>query len=171
MTRPSFQLLNYIYPVGAIYISVNPTTPDVLFGGKWEQINGRFLFAEINDDGVEANTSNAFGTLNKGQFAGWCRAGEMGGEFYHTLSIDEIPSHSHISKNYSHNYDNGVTIPSGHSYAKTYGGTIEGTWSFTQENLPNGEINEMAETSETGNSVRHSNMPPYLSVYMWKRIG
>lgn len=36
------QVLN-AYPIGSIYMSVNSTNPGELFGGTWEQIQGRFL--------------------------------------------------------------------------------------------------------------------------------
>lgn len=39
------QVLN-AYPVGSIYMSVNSTNPDELFGGTWEQIQGRFLLEQ-----------------------------------------------------------------------------------------------------------------------------
>lgn len=59
-----------VYPIGAIYISVSETNPEVLFGGTWERIEDVFLLA--------ASDSNYF-------------AGETGGEAYHTLTIDETP--------------------------------------------------------------------------------
>ena len=36
---------NKIYPIGSIYMSINETNPSELFGGKWEQIEDRFLLA------------------------------------------------------------------------------------------------------------------------------
>lgn len=39
------QVLN-AYPVGSIYMSVNSTNPGELFGGTWEQIQGRFLLEQ-----------------------------------------------------------------------------------------------------------------------------
>ena len=44
-------LLNLIYPVGSIYLSVNSTTPSDLFGGTWERIaEGQFLVGELDSD-------------------------------------------------------------------------------------------------------------------------
>ena len=67
------ELLNKIYPVGAIYISTSSTNPKNLFGGTWEQIKDRFLLSA-------GNSYNAGGT---------------GGESSHRLTVNEIPSHAH----------------------------------------------------------------------------
>lgn len=66
-------VLDMIYPVGSIYMSVNATSPSTLFGGTWEQIQDRFLLAAGNS------------------YSG----GDTGGESTHTLTIDEIPDHGH----------------------------------------------------------------------------
>lgn len=60
-----------LYPIGSIYMSVNSTDPSQLFGGVWEQINGRFLYC----------TNSA--------------SKQLGGENEHTLTINEMPSHEH----------------------------------------------------------------------------
>lgn len=67
-------MLDKAYPVGAIYMSVNSTNPQNLFGGTWVQIKDRFLLAA--------------GTTYK--------AGATGGEATHTLTVDEIPNHQHV---------------------------------------------------------------------------
>ena len=62
------------YPVGSIYMSINPTSPADIFGGTWEALDeGRVL--------IGAGTSHP--------------AGEEGGEEKHALTIDEMPSHNH----------------------------------------------------------------------------
>lgn len=67
-------LLDRTYPVGSIYMSVNSTSPATLFGGTWEAIaGGRVLMG-----------ANSTYTL-----------GSTGGEYTHTLSTAEMPSHNH----------------------------------------------------------------------------
>lgn len=66
-------LFDLIYPVGAVYISMNNTSPATLFGGSWTKVEGKFLLG----------TSSAYPT------------GSSGGEETHTLTVDEIPSHNH----------------------------------------------------------------------------
>ena len=112
------------YPVGSIYISVNNTNPSTLFGGTWVQLKDRFLL------GAGDTYSN----------------GATGGEAEHTLTIDEMPSHSH-------SYKIGATN-SNHSGSDGYHYLAQ---------------NNNANTGSTGGDQPHNNMPPYLVVYMWKR--
>lgn len=67
------ELINIIYPVGSIYMSVNSTSPQTLFGGTWTQLKDRFLL------GAGSTYSN----------------GATGGAATHTLTVDQIPSHRH----------------------------------------------------------------------------
>ena len=64
---------NKIYPIGSIYMSINETNPSELFGGVWEQIEDKFLLA--------------CGTKHPN--------GEESGEETHTLTQNEMPSHTH----------------------------------------------------------------------------
>ena len=66
-------ILDSVYPVGSIYMSVNNTDPSTLFGGTWEQLKDRFLLA--------AGTTYS--------------AGATGGEATHKLTTTEMPSHTH----------------------------------------------------------------------------
>ena len=40
---PLSEIVNLVYPIGSIYMSVNSTSPATLFGGTWEQLKDRFL--------------------------------------------------------------------------------------------------------------------------------
>ena len=70
-----------------------------------------------------------------------------GGEAEHTLTVDEMPSHRHSFVMRANAYTNS----SQPAYGDTSGSST--TW-----------------TSYTGGGLAHNNMPPYLTVYMWKRI-
>lgn len=67
-------ILEAVYPVGSIYMSVNSTSPATLFGGTWKAIRGKFLLG-------------AYGNTYK--------AGSTGGEAAHTLTESEMPNHKH----------------------------------------------------------------------------
>ena len=43
LTQLRSDIVNIIYPIGSIYISVNAVNPKELFGGEWTQIKDRFL--------------------------------------------------------------------------------------------------------------------------------
>ena len=129
-----------LYRVGDIYITTNSTNPANIFGGVWEQIKDRFLLA--------AGTNYV--------------AGKTGGAATHTLTENEIPSHYH---------DFAVKNSSG--------STKLGLWDtyFTQSS----DVDQVYDSSQnikaytygtksSGGGAAHNNMPPYLTVYVWKRI-
>ena len=67
-------LLNKVYPVGSIYMSVVNISPASFLGGTWQAIEqGRMLMA--------AGSS-------------W-QAGTTGGAAYHALTVQEMPAHDH----------------------------------------------------------------------------
>lgn len=83
-------------------------------------------------------------------------ANTIGGEAMHSLNINEIPSHNHSlwkrtapQVDFASGYD--VMHFSGEMYSPGY------------------QI--YFETANAGGNAPHNNMPPYLAVYMWKRVG
>ena len=123
---PSNQnIVDLIYPIGSIYMSINETNPSTLFCGTWEQIKDTFL-------------------LSAGDTY---KAGNKGGEAEHTLTIEEMPSHNHD-----------LSIEGGSSTK----------WG-TKVQQGNTTVDKYA-ISSNGGGKSHNNMPPYLTVYMWKRI-
>ena len=131
--RTLAEIMLALYPVGAVYISVNSTSPASLFGGEWQILNDIFLLAA----GSYAN------------------AGTFGGEATHTLTVNEMPSHTHVIYRNTGTDDNNF---SGHIANRVAANDTS-------------DDNKQTVTSDaTGGNAAHNNMPPYLAVYMWKRV-
>ena len=81
-------------------------------------------------------------------------AGDTGGEATHTLIVEEIPPHNHHILTNNDDFNNS----SGGGY---YGTHQDGTTAWYQTTW---------YTENTGGGQAHNNMPPYLVVYMWKRL-
>ena len=121
------------YPVGSIYISVVSTNPATLLGvGTWTAFaEGRMLV------GLKS-TDTDFDTVE-----------ETGGAKTHTLTVDEMPSHSH-TLNYYPDTAGGGSSPSKHG---------------DSDNVTSTEI----ASDSTGGGSAHDIMNPYIVTYMWKR--
>lgn len=76
-------LLNIIYPVGSIYVSMNSTSPATLFGGTWEQIKDQFLYC--------TTTSKTTGGANSVSYKPSGSVSVSGSVANHTLTVDEMP--------------------------------------------------------------------------------
>lgn len=57
-------VLDNVYPVGAVYMSMNSTNPGTLFGGTWEQVQGKFLLGASSSypSGSSGNFTASSGT-------------------------------------------------------------------------------------------------------------
>lgn len=135
LTEQYASIINIVYPVGSIYMSVNAADPSTLFSGtSWEKLEGRFLLG--------SNSTY--------------KPGSTGGEATHTLAYDEMPKHTHAM--YSGNGGGDSTWePDGGSYLVDSVTENKTTWW-----APLG-------MNYAGGGAAHNNMPPYLSVNMWKR--
>lgn len=132
-----------IYPIGSIYMSVNNTNPGTLFGGTWEQIKDTFLLS-------------AGDTYT---------AGSTGGEAEHSLTIDEIPSHTHTSELCGITSSGSGAAQQGDFYRTAYWNRFQNSGNNVHDYYGTGTLTPQS----VGGSLAHNNMPPYLTVYMWKR--
>lgn len=122
-------LVNIIYPVGSIYMSVNNTNPATLFGfGTWEQIKDTFLLS-------------AGDTYT---------AGDTGGEATHTLTASEIPKHEH-----SIQWTNGAYGITNNAKEGT-GGTI---WNYLKMQDISSGTNLKAAQQSTGGGAHNNMPP------------
>ncbi len=120
-----------VYPVGSIYfnaaVSTNPAT--LLGFGTWvAYAAGRVPVGKA--------ASGTFDTLNE----------EQGAET-HTLSVAELPAHTHSYDRQNTSTDN-ISI---HDITRTTGG------------------NSSATSGSTGSGTAHNNIQPSITVYMWRR--
>ena len=151
------KLIDYIYPIGSIYLSVNSTSPATLFGGSWTQLKDRFLL------GAGSTYSS----------------GATGGAATHKLSVAEMPSHAHDTPFFNNMTNNGEMksdfigvfgkgVTASQALKDTGQTSTMEMWWINQTNTAEG--NEWAYlTSAKGSGSAHNNMPPYLVIYMWKR--
>nr|VFK26816.1 MAG: Collagen triple helix repeat-containing protein [Candidatus Kentron sp. MB]VFK33269.1 MAG: Collagen triple helix repeat-containing protein [Candidatus Kentron sp. MB]VFK74640.1 MAG: Collagen triple helix repeat-containing protein [Candidatus Kentron sp. MB] len=124
--------LDKIYPVGSIYINaINPANPATLLGfGTWTAFGaGRVI---IGHDAGDTDFDTAE---------------EIGGEKTHQLSIEEMPSHTHVVGAYAA-YDAGSGQISGGDYVG---------------------LDASVDTYSTGGNQSHNNLQPYIVVHIWKR--
>jgi hypothetical protein len=118
-----------VYPVGSIYTNMAvATNPATLLGmGTWvAYAEGRVL--------VGKQSSGTFDTLDE----------SLGAET-HTLTIAEMPSHTHVVDSFHHTTN-----------GSSNGGASSGA-----------NLNRTAQA--TGGGGAHNNLQPSVTVYMWKR--
>lgn len=147
-------VINIMYPVGSIYMSVNSVNPSTLFGGTWEKIEDRFLVATGT-------------TFNLGQSGG---------------SKDAVVvSHTHTQVEHTHSYPTG---DSNKPYYKLWGtksgstepgAQVSGSGKYYAATSNNDYrwliemTSEQPAINKYGVDGTDKNLPPYLAVNMWKR--
>lgn len=176
------ELLSLVYPVGSIYTSVNNTNPGSFLGGTWASFGaGRTLIGvSSSDDDFSA-------------------AQKTGGAKQVTLSTDQMPSHTHAGSTDSgdgnHNHNAQTTKASLEGTFTAFRGTTGGIVSrvgessdnvggtgTTRENLKitadhqhqininnsGAHIHDFT-TESAGGSEPIDILPPYITVYFWRR--
>lgn len=120
--------LEAVYPVGSVYISTVSTNPNTLFGfGTWTAFGAGKTLVGIDSGDTDFDTVE-----------------ETGGAKTHTLTLSEIPSHTHTV--HEHGVTGGESLAHGAS------------WGYTSQ-----------ESGAAGGGGAHNNLQPYIVTYMWKR--
>ena len=150
------ELIDLIYPVGSIYMSVDPTNPHELIGGTWVAWGEGKV--PVGVDPLDTDFKDAENT---------------GGEKKHLLEQSEMPEHTH-------RYCVHHRVSDGNAYA-LHLPTEQGAWlrnvakgtdeyslqpeTRVEPGANSGYFNILA----TGGSIAHNNLQPYITCYMWKR--
>lgn len=127
------------YPIGSIYMSTENVNPSIHFGGTWE------LYGK-----------NKFLIGAGGKYGG----GETGGDETITLTGNQMPSHGHS------------IIPKLTNTGEEVGGyglSMDASGYRDRVIILHRGTGGIVGTGETGAGLEHSNMPPYLGVFFWKR--
>lgn len=144
-------ILNLVYPIGAIYMSVNNVDPSTLFGGSWVVWGSGRVPVGVDTSQTEFDTVE-----------------ETGGAKTHThtnpttgstaLTINQIPSHDHRFESF--NEYKSVSLGSATAVAGNTPAVI----------LNTGKTGGgQGHTHTMGNTGSTSSLQPYITCYMWKR--
>ena len=120
------------WPVGSIYINAtNATNPATLLGfGTWVAFGAGRVMVGLNSGDTDFDTAE-----------------ETGGSKTHTLTVDEMPAHTHDYEQ----FENG------------------GPDTVLSSNVDISGNYRTQTTTSTGGGSAHNNVQPYVVVHMWKR--
>ena len=186
------ELYSLIYPVGSIYLSVNSVDPSTIFGGTWEQIKDTFLLSSGDTYSIGSTGGNSSTTLEIANLPSHNHTGTTGNQsanHTHGFSGTTSGDGSHIHNLYGRTWTwgdtdasesvqapvqagywgyNALTDHAQNSYTQASGShthTFSGTTGGISANH-----NHSFTTSSVGSAESFSNMPPYLTINVWKRI-
>ena len=135
------EVTNIIYPVGSIYITTNNQNPSEYLGGKWESFGEGRTIVGAGTGTDENNVQKVF------------EIEQTGGEYQHTLTIEEMPRHQH----------------SIYRWLQGNSSSYEGEKILAAQS--NGqEVGNAGLTNFKGGDQAHNNIQPYIVTYIWKRI-
>ena len=131
LNNMQIELMKLVFPIGSTYITQEETNPSTILNfGTWERVKGKVLVGLDEDD-------TAFNII-----------GKTGGEKTHTLTVNEMPGHSHHI---------------------TSIGRGSGIYGYNISSLSIGS-EQKESTENTGGGQPHNNLQPYQVVgYMWIR--
>lgn len=181
-TGPSpstLDILKAVYPVGSVYIGVNTTNPNTLFGfGTWERLKGGYIYGAnegfSQSDLTGTATSNTSGTSGSYSGTSGSYSGTSGST---TLTADQsgLPSHQHVYSRFDYKSSGtdwgcknssswGDTMVNMDSYTGNTGGTA--AKSGHTHSIPS---HTHSIPSHTHSMPSHSHNVPYIACVIWRR--
>jgi microcystin-dependent protein len=157
-------LLNLVFPVGSIRMTVSAADESAFLGGTWTRWGtGRVPV------GVDTSNTN-FNTAEK-----------TGGESAHTLSTAELPAHNHsfsgtvkVNSNGTHThrastgaYKVGSGSGSSYYYMTNNGSTNSQATGSAGSHIHSATVS--GTIGSTGSGSGHNNLQPYITCYFWRR--
>lgn len=150
------QILNMVYPIGSIYMSVNSANPSILFGGNWTQWGQGKVPVGIDTTQIEFNTSEKTGGSK---------------------------THNHTCPNHKHKVDNlygmigfwtnaisANRISTSNWNDNVYFDNVGQRKTSNDSNSYGIKIGGETNNEGGGNTGVNTNLQPYITCYMWKRL-
>lgn len=139
-------LANLFFPIKKVVIFNDNDDHSNYLGFTWERIASGKMLVGIDSADTDFNT-----------------IGKTGGEKEHTLTINEMPAHSHkLQGNTNVVFDESSIYP--YLLASAKRGYANG------DSVVLGDGYTINDTTNTGGGQSHNNMPPYQVVALWQRI-
>lgn len=140
-------LLEVVYPVNSIYMSFSPTSPSSLIGGSWEQITDMFLLPSTSagEEGGQPTHKHTYG-LSWWTYYGAPVAGRNTARDETLLAFDNTIERTLSRSEWDHDGLNGGAVASWKTTSKPH------------------------TTHVTAETSKNSTLPPYITIYCWRRI-
>ena len=167
-------LLELIYPIGSIYMSVNDTNPADFLGGTWERWGQGRVPVGVKEDDDDFKTPE-----------------KEDGEKKHQLITSEMPNHRHkgqysATNTYTDHAQTPTDPPSPVIMVDQGTREVEVQYNVVKDNVSStpyhssgsGPINDIFYSykvtstygvADDGGDIPHNNLQPYITCYMWKR--
>jgi len=149
-------ILAAAYPIGSLFLSAVSTNPATLLGiGTWTAFGAGKMPVGYDATQTEFNTAE-----------------KTGGEKDHTLTESEMPTHTHTQNSHNHTQD-----AHAHTMNNQLWHVATGTAAWAFSDTGSGVTGNTAATNQAatatnqnaGSGAAYNTLPPYITVFMWKR--
>jgi len=185
-----------LYPVGSVYISFSSTSPASLFGGTWTRLKDRFLLANGDTYPADSTGGSATKTISTSNMPSHTHTVSSSGNHTHSssvVSVSTVGNHTHgagtlnLTGQFEGGKDGQTGVFSkasnfGRGLDDSYNGSIvqftaSGHWSGATAGA--GSHTHTVSIASSGSHTHTTNsvgggtplniLPPYMTVYMWRR--
>lgn len=165
------------YPVGAYYMSSDSTSPAVLFGGTWTQIQNRFIYAAGPGYSVNSTGGSATKTLVTDNIPSHTHSCGSAGSHTHTRGTMNITGNFGGTDVQSDYYGNGAFAinswgnynDEGGKWQQNYGRNMSFDASRNWSGATSSNGSHAHTIGSTGKGTAFNVMPPYIVAYVWRR--
>lgn len=187
-----------LYPVGSVYISFNSADPSTLFGGTWQRLKDTFLLVNGDSYAPNTTGGSATKTISVTNMPSHNHSVSSSGSHSHSATTSTAGNHSHtrgsmnITGQFAVELDGRTSVLQGAFYRN---GSVAGKNSVPEGDTDDRIVFDASRswTGSTSTAGNHSHtvslsggnhthtttnvgggtplniMPPYTTVYAWRR--